>query len=347
MIWTTRSRSHRASGPVSGTCMSTFVPCWERAGRNSPTTERVSSARSTGSVCSSMAPASSRDRSSRSTDSFRNLATCSLIVSMNSRRVASSRSSSCSSSTKPASEKMGVRSSCEAVAMNSLRAISTSRSWRCMSLKVRVSCPSSSSESTGSGSWKWPRATAAAARSTRRTRPASRRATTQPPTSAISSAAPVAQSTRSRMNETVSVTSRKSRENTATHSGFFRGRGWATMPMSSPAKLLKPLCCSSVRTDFRARSYARGKASRAPESVRGKKLRPRRSSWRPSGFSRTVRSVSRASMLSARARTCRSRSGWSESPTCSRRSVPVEAVATSSRSRRRRSSRLDSGWVTT
>ena len=45
---------------------------------------------------------------------------------------------------KPASEKIGVRSSCEAVAMNSLRATSTLRSWYCISLKVSVSWPSSS-----------------------------------------------------------------------------------------------------------------------------------------------------------------------------------------------------------
>ena len=171
MIWATRSRSHSASGPSSGISMRSSVRWSPSAGRNSPTTERVSSARSTGSVCSSTEPESSRDRSSRSTDSFCRRSTCSRIVSTNSRRVSSSRSSSWSSSTKPASEKIGVRSSCEAVAMNSLRAMSTSRSFCCMALKVRVSWPSSSSESTGSGSPMWPRATSAAARSTRRTRP--------------------------------------------------------------------------------------------------------------------------------------------------------------------------------
>ena len=112
---------------------------------------RASSARSTGSGCSSTEPASRRDRSSRSTDSFCRRATCSLIVSRNSRRVSSSRSSSWSSSTNPASEKIGVRSSCDAVAMNSLRATSTCRSCACIWLKVRVSWPSSSLESTGSG----------------------------------------------------------------------------------------------------------------------------------------------------------------------------------------------------
>ena len=82
----------------------------------------------------------------------------------------------------------------------------------CIALKVRVSWPSSSSESTGSGSPMWPRATSAAACSTRRTRRASRRAMNQPPISATSSAAAQAQSTRPRMKETVSATSAKLRE---------------------------------------------------------------------------------------------------------------------------------------
>ena len=72
---------------------------------------------------------------------------------------------------------MGVRSSCEAVAMNSLRATSTLRSWDCISLKVSVSWPSSSCAVTGSGSMKRPRATWRAARSSRPTRRASRAAT--------------------------------------------------------------------------------------------------------------------------------------------------------------------------
>ena len=55
--------------------------------------------------------------------------------------MASSRSSSRSSSTNPPSEKIGVRSSCEAVATNSLRATSTRRSWLCISLNARVSWP--------------------------------------------------------------------------------------------------------------------------------------------------------------------------------------------------------------
>ena len=57
--------------------------------------------------------------------------------------------------------------------MNSLRAISTRASWRCISLKARPSWPSSSSESIGIGVERWPAATSAAARSSRLTRRAS------------------------------------------------------------------------------------------------------------------------------------------------------------------------------
>ena len=105
-----------------------------------------------------------------------------------------------------------MRSSCEAVATNSLRATSTWRSWACISLNVRVSWPSSSSEVTGSGSMKRPSATSLAACSRRRTRLASAWATIQPPISAIRSAAAVAASTRLRTNATVSDTSSKLRE---------------------------------------------------------------------------------------------------------------------------------------
>ena len=63
--------------------------------------------------------------------------------------LSSSSSSSWSSSTNPPSEKIGVRSSCEAVAMKRLRAVSSWASWRCMSLKALASWPSSSSESSG------------------------------------------------------------------------------------------------------------------------------------------------------------------------------------------------------
>ena len=68
--------------------------------------------------------------------SFVSRSTCSRIVRTNSSRAAGSGSSSSSSSTKPPSEKIGVRSSCEALAMNSLRALSSRASRRCISLKV-------------------------------------------------------------------------------------------------------------------------------------------------------------------------------------------------------------------
>ena len=50
----------------------------------------------------------------------------------------------------------GVRSSCEAVAMKRLRAVSRRASWLCMSLNARASWPSSSTESTGTRAEKSP-----------------------------------------------------------------------------------------------------------------------------------------------------------------------------------------------
>ena len=192
MIWATRSRSQVASGPAGGSRTLSSVRWSARAGPNSPITERASSDRSTGSWWNSSEPASSRERSSRSTESFWRRATCSLIVSRNSARVASSSSSSWSSSTNPPREKIGVRSSWEAVAMNSLRATSTWRSCSCISLKVLVSWPSSSRESTGRGSMNRPWAISPAATSRRRTRRASASATRYPPISASTRAARVA-----------------------------------------------------------------------------------------------------------------------------------------------------------
>ena len=67
-----------------------------------------------------------RGRGGRSV-SFVSRSTCSRMVWTNSARASGSGSSSSSSSTKPPREKIGVRSSCEALAMNSLRALSRSR----------------------------------------------------------------------------------------------------------------------------------------------------------------------------------------------------------------------------
>ena len=73
--------------------------------------------------CARCASGRRRDASGRA-DPRRALktVTCSPIVSRNSRRVASSSSSSVSSSMKPRSEKSGVRSSCDALPTNSRRA---------------------------------------------------------------------------------------------------------------------------------------------------------------------------------------------------------------------------------
>ena len=85
-----------------------------------------------------------------------------------------------------------MRSSCDAVAMNFLRADSSCESWRCISLNATASCPISSLESTGIGCAKLPAATCSAASSSRFTRCASARAINQLPTTASNSAIPPA-----------------------------------------------------------------------------------------------------------------------------------------------------------
>ena len=127
--------STSSSGPRSGD-LDRRRPCARRRRRTRPPPGPPASRSGTGSSSSSSEPASSRDRSSRSVVSFCSRSTCSRIVARNSARVSSSRSSSWSSSTKPPSEKIGVRSSCEALAMNSLRASSSRASRRCISLKA-------------------------------------------------------------------------------------------------------------------------------------------------------------------------------------------------------------------
>ena len=148
MIWATLTGSQTASIERDGSRSSRCESCWARVGSNSPDTDLVSSPRSTCSGRSSSEPDSSRERSSRSTDSLRRRSTCCLTWSRKRLRVSGSRSSSSSSSTNPPSEKIGVRSSCDAVAMNFLRASSSCLSWRCIWLKAIASCPSSSLEST-------------------------------------------------------------------------------------------------------------------------------------------------------------------------------------------------------
>ena len=134
-----RSTCATRSGSQSSSIGSSAAPArpsesWRcAAGVNSPATSRASWPTSVGSGRSSSAPASSRDRSSSSVASLRRRSTWPRSCSRNWRRVSSSRSSSASSSRKPPSEKIGVRSSCDAVAMNCLRARSSRASWRCMS----------------------------------------------------------------------------------------------------------------------------------------------------------------------------------------------------------------------
>ena len=89
--------------------------------------------------------------------------TCSRIVARNSARVSSSSSSSVISSRNPPREKSGVRSSCEALAMNSLRATSSWASWTRIASKPRASSPSSSLPGSTTGSSKRPPAIRSAA----------------------------------------------------------------------------------------------------------------------------------------------------------------------------------------
>ena len=127
MIWATRSRSQapRTRGrdrPAPARAVRAS------AGTNSPATERASSPRSTGSVVSSSDPGvQPRQVEQVHRELLQPLHLLGHRVE-ELARVASSRSSSWSSSTKPPREKIGVRSSCEAVATNSLRATSTRRS---------------------------------------------------------------------------------------------------------------------------------------------------------------------------------------------------------------------------
>ena len=159
MICCTRSGSASASaGRFRGAHLEPASRCRSAAGPNSRATSLPARRGRPVPAEISIAPASSFERSSRSVVSLVRRATCSRIVRTNSARASGSGSSSSSSSTNPPSEKIGVRSSCEALAMNCLRALSSSARRRCMSLKVRASWPSSSEESTGIGA-KSPRAT--------------------------------------------------------------------------------------------------------------------------------------------------------------------------------------------
>ena len=103
------------------------VPWRSAAGPNSAATRRATSASRTGSRRISIASASSLERSRRSTVSFVSRSTCSRIVLTNSARASGSGRRPRAARRSRTSEKIGVRSSCEALAMNSLRALSSTR----------------------------------------------------------------------------------------------------------------------------------------------------------------------------------------------------------------------------
>ena len=136
MICATRSGSQSASATVAGEAQLEVRLVGRERRRELAATPRAISRRSVRSGRSSSDPASSRERSRRSVARRPRRATCSRTWRMNITRVSSSSSSSSSSSRNPPIEKIGVRSSCEAVAMKRLRAVSSSASWRCIPSSV-------------------------------------------------------------------------------------------------------------------------------------------------------------------------------------------------------------------
>ena len=143
----TRSSSPIACGrSASGFTSEMRLPWPTASPRNSRTSPRAAAAMSIGSCSTATASASSRDRSSRSVASLVRRFTCSRICCRNAARVSSSRSSSSRSSMNPLSENNGVRSSCEALATNSLRTRSARSRRVCIRSNARPSWPSSSGD---------------------------------------------------------------------------------------------------------------------------------------------------------------------------------------------------------
>ena len=249
--WATRSGSQSTSMRSPSKCSSMLVSWRVTAGVNSATTSRASSPRSVGSGRSSSCPASSRERSSSSVASLPRRSTCPRTWSMNWRRVSSSSSSSASSSRKPPSEKIGVRSSCDAVAMNCSRAtlqraelalhvVEGAGEVAQLVVALGRGCGSRSRRRDPAGG-----ALEALARARRaRGRRGSRRAT-----ATISATAP-ARSRRLRMNATFSATSSRSSENTTTFATSpFTGRRAA-----SPTSAMRPRAVGSVSARLAARA---------------------------------------------------------------------------------------------
>ena len=103
------------------------------AGANSAATVRPGRrGRSARGAARASRPPAARGPAGRSPACRRRVDLLAQLVAGRRARVSSSSSSSSSSSRKPPSEKIGVRSSCEAVAMKRLRAVSSSASWRCI-----------------------------------------------------------------------------------------------------------------------------------------------------------------------------------------------------------------------
>ena len=212
------------------------------------------------SRCSSTAPASIRDRSSRSVVSFSSRATPVRNWPRKRSRVGSSSCSSSSSSTKPLSEKIGVRSSCDAVAMKRRRALSSSESWICIASSAAARRPSSSSLSTVKWAERSPPATWRAVSSSLETRRPNESATRYPAIRASTNAITAASRIRLRTSATLRSTLPSGAENTSTSpstrrpvSGSFEKSGIAASPIrplatdsTAVAVLPEPIACSAA-----------------------------------------------------------------------------------------------------
>ena len=238
-------------------------------------------------------PASSLERSSRSVASLVSRCTCSPIVSRNSLRSASVRPPSVSSSRYPPRAVSGVRSSCEAFAMNSPRARSSASSRTRISSSERASSPISSRLLSTIGSSNEPCAMRSAAARSRARRRASGSAASAP----ASSATPKA-----------SAPPKTSRRSTAWTCSWMSRNGACTSTTPS-TPWLETLNVSTAVRPRRARSRRsrrRGAGWRSPPRARapcGRARRPGRS--RPPGAGVTplsVKTVIRATPSVARRR---------------------------------------------
>ena len=290
-IWSTRSSSATAQASGSASTV-TACPVASASGASSSASSRAMSASDTSSRSTRSRPASMRERSSRSAESFVSRSTCSRVVARNPARVSSSRSSSAISSRKPASENSGVRSSCDAFATNSLRAVSSCASWTRMRSNAAASSPSSSPPRSTTGSSNSPCAMRLAARSRRRMRRAWSDAAAPPRIAAIASATPVAYSSRRFTTRTVASWSSIGVERSRMSP---EKRGTATSANGRPRRSTRPRATLDVRAVSRATvslliDPARGDESATAGASAGGRRPGRRRCGRRRGTPRRPRS---------------------------------------------------------